>query len=357
MARGVARGRASRGAARRGADRGRGQGQQGRGAGRRGNSAAGRRGSPPGPGPSGTCPGSPPDGSPAGTVDSSGDVSRQQAAPRTRARMGGRGDVSRIAAGDHGRQQGPPVSMGAGVQGRGRGRRGSPPVKGQHVFISFGPDCFRRGSRATCPGGQQAAGAGDVSRGSRPPDGSRQAAGAARVQGQQAAGWIAAGSRGRPCPGAAGRRMDRGRQQGPPVSRGPDYFSGAAGRRGRGRVQDRRRMDRGRQQGPPVSRGPDYFSGAAGRRGRVHFDGRQGRGAPGQRRRDRAHAYTREHKTRVRPLPLKKIFLFPVGEYLARKTGVFPHGPIFCAMLFTSQGKRPAGDGGKPPKKFPEKKF
>lgn len=285
MARGVARGRASRGAARRGADRGRGQGQQGRGAGRRGNSAAGRRGSPSGPGPSGTCPGSPPDGSPAGTVDSSGDVSRQQAAPRTRARMGGRGDVSRIAAGDRGRQQGPPASMGAGVQGRGRGRRGSPPVKGQHVFISFGPDCFRRGSRATCPGGQQAAGAGDVSRGSRPPDGSRQAAGAARVQ------------------------------------------------------------------------GPDYFSGAAGRRGRVHFDGRQGHGAPGQRRRDRAHAYTREHKTRVRPLPLKKIFLFPVGEYLARKTGVFPHGPIFCAMLFTSQGKRPAGDGGKPPKNFPKKNF
>ncbi|MBR3503754.1 MAG: hypothetical protein IKO07_05860, partial [Clostridia bacterium] len=106
-----------------------------------------------------------------------------------------------------------------------------------------------------------------------------------------------------------------------------------------------------------VQGGPDYFSGAAGRRGRVHFDGRQGRSAPGQRGRDRAHAYTREHKTRVRPLPLKKIFLFPVGEYLARKTGVFPHGPIFCAMLFTSQGKRPAGDGGKAPKKFPEKNF
>ena len=118
-----------------------------------------------------------------------------------------------------------------------------------------------------------------------------------------------------------------------------------------------RRMDRGRQQGPPASRGPDYFSGAAGRRGRVHFDGRQGRGAHGRRGQDRAHAYTREHKTRVRPLPLKKIFLFPVGEYLARKTGVFPHGPFFCAMLFTSQGKRPAGDGGKPPKKFPEKNF
>ena len=173
-----------------------------------------------------------------------------------------------IAAGSRGRPR-----PGAGVQGRGMGRRGSPPVKGQHVFISFGPDCFRRGSRATCPG-------------------------------QQAAGWIAAGSRGRPRPG--------------------------------GRIISAR---------------------AAGRRGRVHFDGRQGRGAPGKRGRDRAHAYTREHKTRVRPLPLKKIFLFPVGEYLARKTGVFPHGPFFCAMLFTSQGKRPAGDGGKPPKKIPEKIF
>ena len=125
-----------------------------------------------------------------------------------------------------------------------------------------------------------------------------------RVQGQQAAGWIAAGSRGRPRPG--------------------------------GRIISAR---------------------AAGRRGRVHFDGRQGRGAPGQRGRDRAHAYTREHKTRVRPLPPQKIFLFPVGEYLARKTGVFPHGSFFCAMLFTSQGKRPAGDGGKPPKTIPEKNF
>lgn len=238
-----------------------------------------------GPGPSGTCPGSPPDGSPAGTVDSSGDVSRQQAAPRTRARMGSRGDVSRIAAGDRGRQQGRPRPGGAGVQGRGMGRRGSPPVKGRHVFISFGPDCFRRGSRATCPGG------------SRPP-------GPWTCPGQRAAGWIAAGSRGRPRPG--------------------------------GRIISAR---------------------AAGRRGRVHFDGRQGRGAQGQRGRDRAHAYTREHKTRVRPLPLKKIFLFPVGEYLARKTGVFPHGSFFCAMLFTSQGKRPAGDGGKPPKKIPEKNF
>lgn len=186
-----------------------------------------------------------------------------------------------IAAGSRGR----PRPEGAGVQGRGRGRRGSPPVKGQHVFISFGPGCFRRGSRATCPGA-----AGRRGRG--------------RVQGQQAAGWIAASSRGRPRPG--------------------------------GRI---------------------ISAGAAGRRGRVHFDGRQGRGAPGRRGRDRAHAYTREHKTRVRPLPLKKNFLFPVGEYQARKTGVFPHGPIFCAMLFTSQGKRPAGDGGKPPKKFPEKNF
>ncbi len=171
--------------------------------------------------------------------------------------------------------------------------------------------------------GQQAAGAGDVSRGSRPPDGSRQAAGAARVQG---AGLF---------------------QQGQQAAGAGDVSRGAAGRR----------MVRGRQQGPPASRGPDYFSGAAGRRGRVHFDGRQGRGAHGRRGQDRAHAYTREHKTRVRPLPLKKIFLFPVGEYLARKTGVFPHGPFFCAMLFTSQGKRPAGDGGKPPKKFPEKNF
>ena len=192
-----------------------------------------------------------------------------------------------------------------GGHGRGRGRRGSPPAKGQHVFISFGLDCFRRGSRAACPGAAGRRGSppglgpcpGAAGRRGSPP-------GPWTCPGQRAAGWIAAGSRGRPRPG--------------------------------GRI---------------------ISAGAAGRRGRVHFDGRQGRGAPGRRGRDRAHAYTREHKTRVRPLPLKKIFLFPVGEYLARKTGVFPHGPFFCAMLFTSQGKRPAGDGGKPPKKFPEKNF
>ena len=61
--------------------------------------------------------------------------------------------------------------------------------------------------------GQRAAGAGDVSRGSRPPDGSRQAAGAARVQGaglfqqgQQAAGAvsISTGGRGAERRGSAG---------------------------------------------------------------------------------------------------------------------------------------------------------
>ena len=224
---------------------------------------------------------------------------------------------------DRGRQQGPPASRGAGVQGRGRGRRGSPPAKGQHVFISFGPDCFRRGSRATCPGG------------SRPPGPGT-------------------------CPGAAGRRMDRGRQQGPPASRGPDYFSKGSRPPGPGTCpggQQAAGWIAAGSRGRPRPGGRIISAGAAGRRGRVHFDGRQGRGAPGRRGRDRAHAYTREHKTRVRPLPLKKIFLFPVGEYLARKTGVFPHGPFFCAMLFTSQGKRPAGDGGKPQKKFPEKNF
>ena len=235
-----------------------------------------------------------------GAARAVGAIRQQAAGDRRRGR--GRLDVSRIAAGwiarrdggqlrrrgqaagssSHARPHGRPgwrvqdrrrgsrqaaggsTRAGMGDHGRGRGRRGSPPAKGQHVFISFGLDCFRRGSRAACPG--------------------------------------------------------------------------AAGRRG----------------SPP---GPGPCPGAAGRRGRVHFDGRQGRGAHGQRGQDRAHAYTREHKTRVRPLPLKKIFLFPVGEYLARKTGGFPHGPFFCAMLFTSQGKRPAGDGGKPPKKFPEKNF
>ena len=195
---------------------------------------------------------------------------------------------------------GSPPGIAAGSRGqhaRGHGRpwaRQGPPG----IAARKGAACFYFIRPLLFPPGI----AGGVSRGSRPPG-------------------IAAGAGG-PWPGAAGRRMDRGRQQ-----------------------------------GPPVSRGPDYFSGAAGRRGRVHFDGRQGRGAPGRRGRDRAHAYTREHKTRVRPLPFKKIFLFPVGEYQARKTRVFPHGPFFCAMLFTSQGKRPAGDGGKPPKKFPEKNF
>ena len=228
-----------------------------------------------------------------------------------------------IAAGGRGRPrpEGQASRGAAGAAGDRRPQRGS-------MFLFHSAPIVSAGDRGRRVQGQQAAG--DRRRGpwprpggSGPPDGSRQAAWAARVQG------------------------------------GRIISAGAAGRRGRGRVQGAagRRMDRGRQQGPPVSRGPDYFSGAAGRRGRVHFDGRQGRGAPGRRGRDRAHAYTREHKTRVRPLPLKKIFLFPVGEYLARKTGVFPHGPFFCAMLFTSQGKRPAGDGGKPPKKFPEKNF
>jgi len=197
--------------------------------------------------------------------------------------MGGRGCVSRIAAGDRGRQQGAArarawAAMGAaGAAGDRRPQRGSMFLFHSALIVSAGD----RGRRVQ---GQQAAGdrrrgRGAVSRGSRPPGPG-------------------------PCPG--------------------------------GRI---------------------ISAGAAGRRGRVHFDGRHGRGAHGQRGQDRAHAYTREHKTRVRPLPLKKIFLFPVGEYLARKTGVFPHGPFFCAMLFTSQGKRPAGDGGKPPKKFPEKNF
>ena len=187
----------------------------------------------------------------------------------------------------------------AGDRRRGRGRRG----RVQDRRLMDRPP-GRLTAPATCPDSRQllarapAWATGAAYPGS-PPDGSRQAAGAARVQG--------------------------------------------AGVQGRGR-------------GRPRPGGRIISAGAAGRRGRVHFDGRQGRGAPGQRGRDRAHAYTREHKTRVRPLPLKKFFYSPKGNTWPEKQGYFRTGRFFVLCFSRRKASGPPGTVASPRKKS-RKKF
>ena len=163
-------------------------GGHGRGAGRRGNSAAGRRGSPPGPGPSGRVQDrrrrDHPPGRLTAPVTCPGGRQLLARAPAWAAGVACPGSPPGIAAGSRGasRARAWAVMGAAGAAGDRRPQRGSMFLFHSALIVSAGD---RRRGRG-------------------------------RVQGQRAAGWIAAGSRGRPCPG--GRIISAGQQAAGAVS-------------------------------------------------------------------------------------------------------------------------------------------